>query len=113
MKRCSKCRATRPLSSFYPNPRYKDGLHCWCKACLRAYKRTHPENPVKCRLRQRRWRARHRDRIRAEAAQEKEMQRKAEEAARAEEKSRRQREWEDILNKHGDEFPSLRKYTLE
>ena len=36
MKTCSKCGESKPLSEFSSMPRCKDGLHSWCKACLRA-----------------------------------------------------------------------------
>ena len=35
-KRCSKCGRILPLSDFYRDKQTKDGLSCWCKACIKA-----------------------------------------------------------------------------
>lgn len=32
-KKCSKCGRELPKSEFYRNPRTKDGLQSWCRAC--------------------------------------------------------------------------------
>jgi hypothetical protein len=32
-KRCSRCGEWLPVGEFRPNPRLKDGLHSWCRAC--------------------------------------------------------------------------------
>ena len=37
-KRCSKCGRILPLSDFYRDKQTKDGLSCWCKACIKAKK---------------------------------------------------------------------------
>lgn len=34
-KRCSRCKADKPLSDFYPHAKRKDGLNDWCKDCFR------------------------------------------------------------------------------
>lgn len=39
MKTCTKCLKEQPIEEFSPDPRYKDGLKSWCKACSRAYAR--------------------------------------------------------------------------
>jgi hypothetical protein len=36
-KRCSSCRFTKPLASFYRQTLAKDGLQSWCKQCTRAH----------------------------------------------------------------------------
>ena len=33
MKRCPKCKTSRPLQSFYKDQSRKDGLQPWCKPC--------------------------------------------------------------------------------
>lgn len=35
-KRCGGCREHRPLSHFYPDRRYRDGVYHTCRACLRT-----------------------------------------------------------------------------
>lgn len=44
MKRCGKCRETKPTASFHRNRSKHDGYHDWCKPCakerLRQYKQT-------------------------------------------------------------------------
>lgn len=41
MKKCSKCRCSKPPSDFYvcrsPSSRVKDGLQRWCQECSKAY----------------------------------------------------------------------------
>jgi superfamily II helicase len=34
MKICSRCKQSKPLDSFYNDPRYKDGKTCFCKECM-------------------------------------------------------------------------------
>lgn len=36
MKKCTKCKVARSLSEFGLNKRSRDGLHWWCKSCVRA-----------------------------------------------------------------------------
>ena len=47
MKRCSKCRTSKPESDFYKNSAQRDGLSNYCKLCLResikASKSAHPD----------------------------------------------------------------------
>lgn len=50
MKRCKGCGVTKPRSSFYRQPRMKDGLYSQCKSCAAAYtkaqrKKIRTENP--------------------------------------------------------------------
>lgn len=35
-KTCSKCKQSLPSTAFYRNPRWRDGFHPWCKACIGA-----------------------------------------------------------------------------
>lgn len=35
-KRCSKCGRILPITEFHKDKSRKDGLQCWCKACIRA-----------------------------------------------------------------------------
>lgn len=46
-KRCSKCKATKPVNQFSKNCRTKDGLTAWCKQCIsvaaKAKRKSHPE----------------------------------------------------------------------
>lgn len=38
-KTCSGCAQTKPLSDFYPSPRYRLGVCGLCKECMNAYNR--------------------------------------------------------------------------
>jgi hypothetical protein len=50
-KKCSKCKKPQDRETdFYPNKRWKDGLHPWCKTCFNAagkarYEKKCVENP--------------------------------------------------------------------
>jgi LAGLIDADG-like domain len=60
-KICSKCKNPWPTIQFYPNKKWKDGFHPWCKDCLSTtskarYEQHCAENPP-----HHRW---HRDQIR-------------------------------------------------
>ena len=35
MKKCSKCKNEKPIIDFYKSSFNKDGLHSWCKLCLK------------------------------------------------------------------------------
>lgn len=35
VKNCTKCKLPKPISDFYKNKSSKDGLHAWCKVCVR------------------------------------------------------------------------------
>ena len=39
MKTCQRCRQLKEASGFNQNRSRNDGLHNWCKACVRAYSR--------------------------------------------------------------------------
>ncbi|MHC4527686.1 MAG: hypothetical protein ACYS29_07410, partial [Planctomycetota bacterium] len=39
MKRCTKCKKSKPETEFDKRPRYRDGLSYWCTQCRRAYDR--------------------------------------------------------------------------
>ena len=73
MKRCSSCGEEKLTSEFYKRRAGKDGLHCWCKVCLRKYRVAHREecraqdrkrwaenSEVKTKI-NRRWRAKNRE----------------------------------------------------
>lgn len=36
VKRCSRCRGTKPVSEFSPRKDARDGLQYWCKVCMAA-----------------------------------------------------------------------------
>lgn len=42
-KRCSKCNEIKSMNEFYKNKRNKDGLHRWCKKCLKKYCKNNSE----------------------------------------------------------------------
>ena len=37
MKTCKRCSQNKPPSEFRSGKRYRDGLHPWCKPCMREY----------------------------------------------------------------------------
>jgi len=39
MKKCSKCKETKPLSCFHKNKRRGDGRNTYCKTCAIQYKK--------------------------------------------------------------------------
>ncbi len=39
-KICSGCKTEKPISGFYKNCSTKDGLHNWCKVCLKLYQKS-------------------------------------------------------------------------
>jgi len=45
MKRCTKCGEEKRLSEFRKQSHRKDGLTCWCKACLQEYSKKHRSKP--------------------------------------------------------------------
>lgn len=61
MKICLRCKNDKPLSDFSKNKKRKDGLHYYCRACIKAYQAANPEigrrstkkhrdsNPLSCR----------------------------------------------------------------
>jgi hypothetical protein len=42
-KICTKCKTALPLTDFYQNKQWKDGLHPWCKTCFKADRKAHYE----------------------------------------------------------------------
>lgn len=40
MKICTQCKIEKPLAEFSKQATCKDGLHCWCKACVSVYMRS-------------------------------------------------------------------------
>lgn len=43
MKYCSACKQTKPFEYFYTNKNKKDGYHCHCKECSKAFKKVWKE----------------------------------------------------------------------
>ncbi len=55
MKKCRECLALKPYSSFYAEPRTKDGLRARCAECMSKYFSTfRAANPDHCRVKDRR-----------------------------------------------------------
>jgi hypothetical protein len=46
MKKCTKCGVEKNESEFGKNKSRKDGLHWWCKSCVRVYHKRGPAKPV-------------------------------------------------------------------
>lgn len=45
-KQCSKCKEVKSLDEFYRQGVSKDGLHPWCKQCVKEYShKRHADNP--------------------------------------------------------------------
>lgn len=42
-KKCRKCNVVKPTSEFNKNKRHKDGLHSYCKECLKTYLKEYKE----------------------------------------------------------------------
>ena len=40
MKKCSKCGIEKSRSEFHKDHSRKDGLHCWCKLCMKEYQQS-------------------------------------------------------------------------
>lgn len=56
VKKCTKCKKFKSISSFQNNATTKDGLQFWCKFCKNAInKRWKNKNPEKARLSVRNW----------------------------------------------------------
>lgn len=51
MKCCSACRQTKPLTEFSKDITRRDGAYPYCKGCKSLYKRRHPEDKSKVKLR--------------------------------------------------------------
>jgi hypothetical protein len=45
-KTCSKCRVEKDVSEFSKSKPSKDGLHCWCKLCLKEYNEANREQRI-------------------------------------------------------------------
>jgi len=58
LKRCSKCKETKPHTDFHKNRCTLDGLQDWCKTCFRKGQQTKKG-------RERQWRANHSEKGRA------------------------------------------------
>lgn len=49
-KPCTRCNEVKPLASFSPSKRARDGLHHYCKDCKNAYRRWYARaNPERIR----------------------------------------------------------------
>lgn len=45
-KRCSKCKAEKPVTGFYKDKTRKDGLNCQCKECHKRYNQEHEKEKL-------------------------------------------------------------------
>ncbi len=47
LKVCSKCKQSflPTTDNFYQDKRAKDGLQCWCKKCMAAYRKVYDKTP--------------------------------------------------------------------
>lgn len=52
MKKCSRCRETKPLTDFFANSKRKDGVQTYCKSCHLEYGRQRYADPESYRRRQ-------------------------------------------------------------
>ena len=43
MKTCSKCKIEKPRSEFHVQKASADGLHRWCKSCVKEWRKSRPE----------------------------------------------------------------------
>jgi len=41
IKKCSKCEEVKSADEFNKDKKYADGLFCWCKGCMKEYKKTY------------------------------------------------------------------------
>jgi hypothetical protein len=44
-KKCTKCKAEKPIGAFYKKRSTRDGLHCSCRECSKA---SYKDNKVRC-----------------------------------------------------------------
>lgn len=47
MKKCARCKTSKPLDDFTLNAKAIDGRHSWCKDCCRDYMRGRKSDPEK------------------------------------------------------------------
>jgi hypothetical protein len=47
VKKCSKCEIEKKYSEFYKGKKAKDGLHRWCKCCVKKYYQDNKERVIK------------------------------------------------------------------
>lgn len=65
-KRCSRCKAVKPVSEFYRRKEERDGLHYYCKACIKSDMNARYHADIeKARQQQREYRRNHLDAVRA------------------------------------------------
>jgi hypothetical protein len=41
MKRCARCKELKPIDCFNKNSQQKDGLHVYCRLCIKVYAKKH------------------------------------------------------------------------
>ena len=65
MKKCSTCKVEKPLTEFYLNKKYKDGLQYSCKGCMtEAVKKRQKDNPGYIKAYQKEWNKNNRPKVR-------------------------------------------------
>lgn len=63
-KKCSRCVLLKPISHFCKNRRKADGLHYYCRSCMRISQQEHrARHPDKAVTRQSLWRERNREKV--------------------------------------------------
>jgi 5-methylcytosine-specific restriction endonuclease McrA len=66
MKRCSRCKETKPLTEFYSDKKEKDGLSFYCKDCDKAYQSNWAKNNrEKINARKKKYASENHDKLRA------------------------------------------------
>ena len=56
-KMCLKCEEAKPISEFYKDKKAKDGLHSYCKSCVKEYsKKWQKVNPERAKKANKKWR---------------------------------------------------------
>ncbi len=80
MKTCSKCKIEKPRSEFHAQKAAPDGLHRWCKSCVKDWRKARPEasreadaryrarHPEASRENSNRWKRKNREKCRADYA---------------------------------------------
>ena len=68
MKRCSRCKETKPLEAFGAHKASEDGLRAWCRGCWNAYHRErYKTSPEEGRKKVARWQTANPEKARAKA----------------------------------------------
>ncbi len=64
-KQCTRCDEVKPLSDFYPDKRYAQGVKSWCRKCTRTYQNAwRRRDPGRYREQNRKWREAHPEKMR-------------------------------------------------